>query len=131
MMHEHKVKVRFNETDGLGHVSNISYFIYLEDARIELLRDLRASMQMDGWSYIVASVKCDYKQQAYFDDQLIVESAIEKIGFTSFKIAHKITNERGVIAIGEVTMVHFDFNKQASIPLQEQMRSRLKQFMES
>ena len=30
MAHEIPVKVRFSETDALGHISNISYFIYLE-----------------------------------------------------------------------------------------------------
>lgn len=37
MAYETAVKVRFCETDALGHISNISYFIYLEEARTDFL----------------------------------------------------------------------------------------------
>lgn len=40
MVHRLPVKIRVSETDALGHVSNISYFIYLEEARVELFRNL-------------------------------------------------------------------------------------------
>lgn len=37
-MYETQVKVRFCETDALGHINNTSYFIYLEEARIAFLK---------------------------------------------------------------------------------------------
>lgn len=39
-MYETQVKVRFCETDALGHINNTSYFIYLEEARIAFFEEM-------------------------------------------------------------------------------------------
>ncbi|MBB6453261.1 acyl-CoA thioester hydrolase [Salirhabdus euzebyi] len=131
MIHECTVKVRAFETDGLGHVSNISYFIYLEEARIELFRELGASLEMGEWEFILASTSCDFKQQAYFDEKLTVETSVEKIGNSSFHLYHEVVNDRGIIATGKAAIVHFDFHTQRASALPIEMRAKLEQFMET
>lgn len=130
MRHESSVKVRICETDGLGHVSNISYFIYLEEARVELFRELGVPMGRKGWPYILASTACDFKQQAYFDDRLTIQTAVSNIGNSSFQISHHIIGERGLIATGKAAVVHFDFDKQTSSPLPAEVRSKLEEYLQ-
>ncbi|WP_026700087.1 acyl-CoA thioesterase [Salibacterium aidingense] len=125
MAYKWEIKVRASETDGLGHVSNISYFIYLEEARIELFRELNGSMDLENWPFILASASCDYVQQAYFDEVLQISTTVQHIGRSSFTLHHEITCERGVIARGRSVVVHFDFEAQKSAPLPETWRSIL------
>ncbi|WP_181347151.1 thioesterase family protein [Thalassobacillus sp. CUG 92003] len=125
MAHELHVKVRASETDGLGHVSNISYFIYLEEARIEVFRKLGTSMDMENWPFILASTSCDYVQQAYFDERLLIETTISRIGTSSFEMKHYVSSDRGLLAKGTAVIVHFNFASQKSEPLTEEMKHDL------
>ncbi|MDC3417343.1 acyl-CoA thioesterase [Aquibacillus salsiterrae] len=128
MKHTTKVKVRFCETDALGHVSNVSYYVYLEDARLELFRQLGVSMELDNWSYIVASTSCDYIQQAYFDDELTVDTKVSKIGTSSFELHHEILHERGQIAIGRAVIVHYNFKVQHKEALPQDVKRLLENY---
>lgn len=131
MTHEITVKVRFSETDALGHVSNISYFIYLEEARIEFLKKMGLGMSNDKWSIIMLSVNCTFLKQAYFDQKLKVASYVTKIGNSSFKLGHRITDaESGqLIAEGDAGAVYFDFQAQKSMQLPERVRQKLEEYM--
>ncbi|WP_102029004.1 acyl-CoA thioesterase [Salirhabdus sp. Marseille-P4669] len=131
MKHEIKVKVRACETDGLGHVSNISYFIYLEEARVEFFRELGMPLNMEEWDFILASTSCDFKQQAYFDEVLTIQTSVWKIGNSSFHIEHQVQNERGLIATGKAVVVHFDFQKQCPTVIPDDMRWKLEQYYTS
>ncbi|MDQ0298983.1 acyl-CoA thioester hydrolase [Salibacterium salarium] len=127
MAHDWKVKVRASETDGLGHVSNISYFIYIEEARIELFRELTTMMDMKEWPFILASASCDYIQQAYFDDILHISTTVTHVGNSSFSLHHEISCERGIIAKGNSVVVHFNFDTQKSELLPNQWKDILHQ----
>lgn len=130
--HEIKVKVRFSETDALGHVSNISYFVYLEEARIELFRELGFEMDLKKWNVILLSATCKFVHQAFFDQHLVIRSVITKIGNSSFMIGHRITDDETgqLIAEGEAGAVCFNFEKQKSERIPEAIRSRLEKFAE-
>ena len=132
MAHEITVKVRFSETDAFGHVSNISYFIYLEEARIEFFRELGLEMALDKWSVIMISANCVFYKQAYFDQRLKVASFVTKIGNSSFKIGHRITDEKSgeLIAEGEAGAVYFNFGSQKSERIPEDIRAKLETHME-
>lgn len=118
-MHEIQVTVRFSETDALGHTNNTSYFIYLEEARIRFIESLGYSMDTQNWNFILASTKCDFLLQGYFNQELVIKTYVAKIGSKSFQLEHEIiskgTNE--IIAKGNAIMVYFNFEKQKSEPL--------------
>ncbi|GHI01514.1 acyl-CoA thioesterase [Neobacillus kokaensis] len=126
-MHETQVTVRFGETDALGHINNTSYFIYLEEARIRFLETLGYGADAKNWNFILASAKCDFVNQGYFNQRLVVKTYVSKIGTKSFQLDHDIilegTNE--LIAHGSVAMVYFNFETQKSEPLPELMREEL------
>ncbi|RLQ96334.1 acyl-CoA thioesterase [Falsibacillus albus] len=121
-MHEKHVTVRFCETDALGHVNNTSYFIYLEDARIEFFKSLGYKMKANKWNFILASTKCDFLNQGYFNQDLKITTLVTKIGTKSFHLMHDIqcaqTGQQ--IAKGNEVIVYFDFEEQISkqIPLE-------------
>ncbi|MBH0231247.1 acyl-CoA thioesterase [Halobacillus sp. KCTC 3957] len=125
VMHEHEVKVRFCETDLLGHVNNNNFFVYMEDARIQFIRDLQL---VDGdWSFILASINCDFIKQVFFGQTLTIKSHISKIGNSSFHLEQEhYEKESGqLVAKGSSVLVHFDFKNQTSTPLSEAMKEKL------
>ncbi|WP_462411805.1 acyl-CoA thioesterase [Neobacillus sp. Marseille-QA0830] len=127
-MHEIQVTVRFGETDALGHINNTSYFIYLEEARIRFIETLGFSLNTNQWNFILASTKCDFISQGYFNQNLLIRTYVSKIGTKSFDLNHDIicakTNQK--IAKGKAVMVCFDFDKQRSETIPESLRNALK-----
>lgn len=126
-MQEIKVKVRFGETDALGHINNTSFFIYLEEARIRFFEKLGYMMSPDKWNFILASTKCDFISQGYFNQELTINTFVSKIGTKSFQLEHEICcSETGdLIAKGVAVMVFFNFETQKSEPLPEDLRKGL------
>ncbi|OLO38880.1 thioesterase [Alkalihalophilus pseudofirmus] len=129
MKHSNSVKVRVCETDALGHISNISYFIYLEEARVEFFRQLSSGDEKEEWNIILAHTECNFVNQGYFEDVLTVETYVERVGNSSVQLIHDIYNQnRQLIAKGKATVVYFDFEQQRSKPLSTEIREKLNQF---
>lgn len=131
MAYETNVKVRFCETDALGHISNISYFIYLEEARTDFFIDLGFGADLEDWKVILASAKCDFVRQGYYNQKLKVVSEVQRIGRSSFTIVHRIedTETGELIAKGEASAVYFDFNEQKSEKIPDNLRKMLEKHL--
>ncbi|CAH0345854.1 hypothetical protein BCI9360_02156 [Bacillus sp. CECT 9360] len=131
MIQEIEVTVRFCETDALGHINNTSYFIYLEEARIKFFESLGYSMDKNEWNFIMASTKCDFVNQGYFNQILTVSTYVTKIGTKSFEIYHEIIcSQTGqLIAKGNAIIVFFDFKDQRSKPIPDLLREGLKSYL--
>lgn len=130
MHHETQITVRFGETDLLGHVNNVSYFTYLEHARIQFFKELSTEDIKDAWRFILASVKCDFLAQAYFDQTLTITTTVSRIGNKSFDLKQRIFDSKTgePVAEGHSTIVYFDFQEQKSLPLIKELRERLEQY---
>jgi acyl-CoA thioester hydrolase len=128
MEHKSFVRTRFCETDALGHINNVSFFIYLEQARVDFCMDAQIVENLKDWSFVAASAHCDFKKQAYVNQILVVKTWVSHIGHTSVKLKHQIldqTNEE-LIAEGEVVLVSYNITEQKTEPLNEQMKEKLK-----
>lgn len=123
-----EIKVRFSETDLLGHVNNSSYFVYLEEARVEFFKKMKP--YNSDKSFVVASVTCDFINQAYFDDRLVIHTEVTKMGNKSFQLKHEIINKESnkLIAKGKSAIVFFNFKKQMSEPIPEEIRRQLENY---
>ncbi|MTH55334.1 acyl-CoA thioesterase [Bacillus mangrovi] len=126
-----QVRVRFCETDALGHVNNTSYFIYLEEARVQFFGKLGRPMTAESWPFILASASCDFLEQAYFNQELSVHTAIAKIGTKSFHLSHTVKDLQSgrTIAQGKAAIVYFNFDLQKSEEIPDHLRSELEKYL--
>lgn len=124
-MHEHEVSIRFCETDLLGHVNNNNYFVYMEESRIKFFENL--GLVRDEWNFILASTKCDFIKQVYFNQTLIIKSSVVKIGNSSFHLEQDMVEKESgeLVAKGMSVIVQFDFENQKSKPFNDNMKQML------
>jgi len=127
MHHESSLKVRFSETDLLGHVNNSSYFVYLEQARVDFFSDLVPESSGKEWHFILASVKCDFLKQAFFNQKLTVVTKVKKVGNKSFQLVQIIydSETNAKIAYSESAIIYYNFQTQKSEPLPTFIRETL------
>jgi acyl-CoA thioester hydrolase len=78
---EYRLRVRYQETDGQGHVHHANYLTYFEQARVEMLRAIGQSyrdVERSGAILVVSEMDVRYHSPAYFDDELVVEVTLTK-----------------------------------------------------
>ena len=121
--------VQWGDQDSFGHVNNVVYFRWMESARIEyfLLADFGTSSNNQGTGPILASLKCDFRRQMRFPDQVLVSASVVSIGRTSLKMHHRVysTAQQAITAEGDSVLVMFDYLTQQPVPVSEAIRAKI------
>jgi acyl-CoA thioester hydrolase len=122
------VQVRFSDVDVYGHVNNVKYFEYLQEARIQLMDRLWRGLP-DGTpriSMVVAQTDVDYKVPILFRPETYdVWSWVARVGSRSATIESVICDSDTVLSQARVTIVFFDQQTQRSTAPPEVYRERL------
>jgi acyl-CoA thioester hydrolase len=123
------IDVIFRDLDALGHVNNAVYFTYLEVARTRFFMELLDARQPEELAVIVAEATCSFKSPAYFGERLTVGLGISRFGHKSFDMAYEIRAGDGrLVAAAKTVMVAYDYGRQQTIPLSDELRARLEQY---
>ncbi len=127
-VHVYDAHVRFSDVDVYGHVNNVKYFEYYQEARIAFIASL-ADGDVDSIRQVVARIDVDYRRPILFrPEPYAVESWVTRIGTTSYDLSSRILDGPGgdeMYSRAEVRLVAYDLAAQRSRPLSEVERSRL------
>jgi acyl-CoA thioester hydrolase len=130
--HVYECHVRFSDVDVYGHVNNVLYFEYYQEARIAFLLSL-AGAPYDAESalgQVVARIDVDYRRPLLFrPEPYAVETWVTRIGTSSYDLSSRIVDVPGddatVFSKADVRLVAFDLASQRSRPLSPLERGRL------
>jgi acyl-CoA thioester hydrolase len=126
MRHQYACHVRFSDVDVYGHVNNVKYFEYYQEARLALVASLGRDPDEPPPGLVVARLDVDYKQPILFrPDPYLVETWVTRIGGSSFDLACEIRDQQRVLSRASAVMVSFDLATQRSRPLTDRERARL------
>jgi acyl-CoA thioester hydrolase len=101
------IKVKTYDIDSAGHVSNIVYFRWLEDLRLQLMEEhfpLQTFMEM-GLTPIIAASNIEYKKSIKLFDRPVGHMWIREIGKSSLKfqgeiyVANQLTTQAGHVGV--------------------------------
>ena len=132
--HVYECHVRFSDVDVYGHVNNVKYFEYYQEARISFIRSLIDVDPESTLRQVVARIDVDYKRPILFrPEPYDVESWVTRIGTSSYDLDSRIVDGGGhggsVYSTSQVRLVAFDMRTQRSRPLTEVERGRLQDAM--
>ena len=113
----HRERVRFRDCDAMGHVNNAVFSTYLEEARIGVLGGLTP--------FILARVEIDFRSQLRAGEEIEVATRCSRIGTKSFELEHQIRSDGRVIADARSVLVGYDYEREQSVPLSDEIRGRL------
>lgn len=122
--------ISWGEMDLFGHLNNVHYFRYLEDARIAFLD------QLNFFSHklycVILKNECEYKCSVEYPDQLITKSYVTHVGNTSFCMLFEVFSEQQdkVVAIGKSVIVIVEPEKMQKAAMPEQFKAILLQYMQ-
>jgi acyl-CoA thioester hydrolase len=124
------IKIRYCETDMLGHVNNVSYFMYFEQGRIEYFENLGLTEDLfsDKTVSVVADLECQYLAQLYLKDPLKLHVRVSEIGRSSMDVQYAIVVEGALKAAGRGTIVLIDTATGKSTPIPDSAREKIAAF---
>jgi acyl-CoA thioester hydrolase len=107
-----KITTRYAETDQMGIIHHANYLIYLEQARIDWLDQLRFSyveMEKSGVILPVTNVNIDYKHPLYLADEITVSCTLLQPPTARVIFDYEVVNEQKLIcARAQITLVFTD-----------------------
>jgi acyl-CoA thioester hydrolase len=97
MIFENKLRVRYAETDRMGYCYYGNFAAYFEVARVEALRSLGISykkLEDDGIILPVLDYQIKYFKPAFYDEELRIETTIDKVKGVRILFSYKTFNEQ-------------------------------------
>jgi acyl-CoA thioester hydrolase len=123
-----RVPMRWGEMDALGHMNNVSYFRYFEQARISWFDSLNVDYRPGSEGPILGTLNCKYIRPAIYPADIEVTSYVGRPGRSSFMMFHEMYpagEPQSLYAEAYAIMVWIDLSDGKSRPLPGWLREKL------
>lgn len=122
-------KIRYSDTDRQGHVNNAVFSTYLETGRVELLCKADLALLSESASFVIAALNLNFLKEILWPGQVDIGTGILKIGTSSIKIYQQLFQNGHCVASAETVIVQVDNSSGQSLPLTEEARIVLNQWL--
>ena len=124
-----ELDVAWGDMDSYGHVNNVVYFRYFENARIAYLDKIGwiASMHTGGLGPILHSTSARFRKALTYPDHLQVGARVADIQADRVGFEFKLVSEKvdAVACEGKGVVVSFDYRAGAKAPIPEAIREAI------
>ena len=129
--HVYPCRVRWSDVDSYGHVNNVKYFEYYQEARIAFLSGLADGQPgTTGRGVVVARIDVDYLRPILFrTEPFRIETWVSRVGTSSYDLQAEIRDGDDVLSRAHAVVVAFDQDQQRSRRLSDVERSRLEELL--
>lgn len=113
------IPVRITDLNYGNHLANDKVLSIIHEARIQFFQHYGYSeLDFAGVSVIMGDVAIEYKNQAFYGDELLIEIGVQDFSRVSFDIIYKISTKDKLIAKAKTGIVTFDYqqNKVVEVP---------------
>jgi len=107
MVHHHKVKIYYEDTDAGGVVYYANYLRYMERARTELLSERGIDVAVyhnSGYLFAVVNVDVQYKKPALLGDIIDVTTELRDVTNVTITLGHRIFRENNLLVEATVRL---------------------------
>ena len=121
--------VAWGEMDSFGHVNNIIYFRYFENARLAYFERVGflEEVKRSGVGPILATTKCRFRAPLTYPDRVRVGAKAIDLQDDRFTMLYCVESEAlgAVAADGEGLIVAYDYNVKRKAPLPDSVRAAI------
>ncbi len=124
------VQKRFSDVDSFMHVNNIWQQSYFDMGKTDFyVKVLGIPGVFDRMRIITASTHTDYLGQVRLMDDIVVTTDVSRLGNKSMTLHQRIMLGDKCLTESSSVMVAFDFELQQTVPLSEEWRERLSEYL--
>ncbi|MGY0067364.1 acyl-CoA thioesterase [Streptomyces sp. QTS137] len=126
MRHIYRCPLRWADMDAYGHVNNVVFLRYLEEARIDFLFRPDKDFQQGS---VVARHEIDYKRQLVHRHAPVdIELWVTEIRAASFTLTYEVKDGDQVYVRASTVIVPFDFEAQRPRRITREEREFLQEY---
>ena len=119
--HSMPAQLRFSDVDRFGHVNNSVYFSLFDMCKTRYFHDVVGTDIFDRMAPVIVHIEANFIAPVFFPDEIVIETAITKLGSKSFTLMQRALNK--VKCICETVMVMMDTATNSSVLLADDFRS--------
>ena len=124
------VQKRFSDVDSFMHVNNIWQQSYFDMGKTDFYtKVLGITGVFDKLRIITASTHTDYRGQVHLMDDIVVRTDVSRIGNKSMTLHQCIMLGEKILTESSSVMVAFDFELQQTVPMPEEWRLKLGEYL--
>ena len=130
--HVYHCPLRWADMDSFGHVNNVVYLRYLEQARVDwmFITAKEAGVEEFSLGTVVARHAIDYKRPlVYRADPVRVETWVTQLGNASFTVAYEVKDDDFVYATAETVLVPYNLSENRPRRITAVERGYLEQYL--
>ena len=124
--YEHRLTVRYGETDQMGVAHHANFLLYMEEARTAMMKARGCSyreLEESGYGLPVRKAQVRYRASALYEDELLVRTRITGTRAASVTFEYEIVrvSDDELLATGmtELACVRLDSESRKPVPLPE------------
>ena len=132
LRHTFHCPMRWSDMDAYGHVNNVVYLTYLEEARVDMLFTIGAELGAKALSegVLVARHEIDYRRPLVYHPRGVdIDLWTDAIKGASFEIRYEVRDDATVFAKAASVLVPFDLTAQRPRRVSPEERAFLERYL--
>ncbi len=130
-------RLRFNDTDRLGHVNNAVFAVMLEQGRSELALAAGLPVEAPGEAsgesrdaaLVIVRLELDFVREMAWPGDVLIETEVAKMGAKSFQLRQRLISGGGLCARAATVLVVMDLATRKATPLTPAWRGSLDRWL--
>jgi acyl-CoA thioester hydrolase len=122
-------KLRFCDSDALGHVNNAVYSVMLEAGRAEMVAQTGLLDPKGGFGVVIARLELDFLREMTWPGEVRIESTLVKIGDRTMHMQQTLHQGDTKVARARSVLAVIDINTRRSVPIAQQWRDVLDRWL--
>ncbi len=123
--HWTRVSLRFSDEDNMGHINNVAYAAYVEQARVAFIDAFLKSQGGGNIDYVLVHVHIDFQNEMHFPGTVDIGARLIRIGNKSITTGYGLFKDGENVATAGSVNVFFDTKNGKTIPIPDNLRSIL------
>ncbi len=124
-------RLRFNDTDRLGHVNNAVFAVMLEQGRSELAVAAGLPIAGNGQALVIVRLELDFVREMGWPGDVQVETWVERLGERSIRLRQELIHAGEVCGRALTILVVLDRATGRAAPLAPDWRIAMAEWLEA
>lgn len=127
--HETIHRLRFNDTDALGHVNNAVFVVLLEQGRADLMNLAGLTNDASEYMLVIARLELDFKASLTWPGEVRIETEVAGVGTSSFRLRQRLLQNGRLCGVALTVMVQVHRTLSQKVTLLDQQRRALEDWL--
>jgi acyl-CoA thioester hydrolase len=110
-------RLRFNDTDKLGHVNNAVFAVMLEQGRSEMMAETGLPMTAGEQAVVIVRLELDFVAEMNWPGDVRIETAVTKLGGRSFTLGQRLLQGDTLAGQAATVLVVMDRAARRAVPI--------------